>query len=283
MKLKEEKITKDDLIEYTDNYSDFSFEMKVLNCLPDSFKINHGGTYEDPVSGKYREFDIRAEYSKKKGFTKSIYMAIEVKNTKENFPLLVSCIPRKQEEAFHHLIVSKHRGHEYVGLSSHGRTHTVRHSLNKLYDVGNYIGKSLDQVGRKDARDKELIGNDSDIYSKWSQAVNSSNEIAEKAFFKSSNHDNNVFVSFIMPIVVIPDKTLWIAKYDKDGNRKGDIIQVEECQYFIGNKIELGDKVSNHDFTLTHLHIMTYSKFKKFVNEIDGHIDTIFPESERYF
>lgn len=283
MKLKEEKINKEDLKEYTENYSDFSFEMKVLNCFPDSFKVNHGGTYEDPVSGKFREFDIRAEYLFKRAFPHGIYMAVEAKNIKSNFPLLISCVPRKEMEAYHDIIVSKYKEDQVPGFPKYGLIKTIRHTNNRLYPINKFVGKSLDQIGRRDTGSFELINNDSDIYSKWSQAVNSSFELAEQAFFKSMINRISLFISFIMPIVVIPDKMLWIAKYDKEGNRIGEITQKDEFQYYIGNKFVLGDKISNEEFVLTHLHIMTFSKFKKFVNKIDRHIDTIFPESERYF
>lgn len=145
------------------------------------------------------------------------------------------------------------------------------------------MGKSLDQIGRKDQKGKELVGNDSDIYSKWSQAVNSSFELAETAYYESYDHQGKVFISFVMPIVVIPDNTLWIAKYDHEGNRVGVIKQKEECQYYICNKFELGDKISSEEIILTHLHIMTFSKFNKFVNGIVGYHDIIFPQSEIHF
>ena len=283
MKLRDDRITKKDLEEYTDKYSDFSFEMKVLNCFPDTFKVNHGGTYEDPVSGKFREFDIRAKYSFNRPHTHNIYMAVEAKNIQENFPLLISCVPRLKEEAYHHLIISKYKVGQFSGFPEHGKVSVVRPDNNKFYRSNDFVGKSLDQIGRRDHHDKELVGNDSDIYSKWSQAVNSSFELAETAYYESYDHQSKVFISFVMPIVVIPDNTLWIAKYDHEGNRIGEIKQNEECQYYIGNKFELGDKISGKEIVLTHLHIMTFSRFNKFVNEVENYSDSIFPQSEIHF
>jgi len=60
-KLKTDSIKKDDLVEYLDSCSDFSFELSVLKMLRESdVDCEHGGLYEDPVTGKSREFDIRA-------------------------------------------------------------------------------------------------------------------------------------------------------------------------------------------------------------------------------
>jgi hypothetical protein len=283
MKLKDKKITQKDLEEYSDKYSDFSFEMKVLNCFPDTYMVNHGGTYEDPISGKFREFDIRAKYSFNTPHTHNIYMAVEAKNIQDNFPLLISCVPRLKEEAYHDLVISKFKGAHYTSYIEYGKINTVRPSKNDFYKTGEFVGKSLDQIGRKEHGENELIGNDSDIYSKWSQAVNSSFELADTAFYESLDNQRKIFISFILPIVVIPDNTLWIARYDHEGNRLGEIEKNEECQYYICNKFVIGDKISSEEIILTHLHIMTFSKFEQFVNGIENYHDVIFPQSGIHF
>ena len=60
-KLKDDPIQDSDLKEYLNSYSDFSFELSVLKMLRENdVSCEHGGLYEDPVTGKYREFDIRS-------------------------------------------------------------------------------------------------------------------------------------------------------------------------------------------------------------------------------
>ena len=60
-KLSPNSITQSDIAEYLNGYSDFSFEIKVLKKFTNlGYECEHGGTYEDPVTGKSREFDIRA-------------------------------------------------------------------------------------------------------------------------------------------------------------------------------------------------------------------------------
>jgi hypothetical protein len=67
-KLKPDPITLTDLEEYLVEYSDFSFEMSVLQALEQAhFSCDHSGSYTDPVSGKIRQFDIRA-WRKRNGF-----------------------------------------------------------------------------------------------------------------------------------------------------------------------------------------------------------------------
>ena len=59
--LKSDQITRVDIEEYLADYADFSFELRVLKELTDlKIKCQHGGTYEDPITKKSREFDIRA-------------------------------------------------------------------------------------------------------------------------------------------------------------------------------------------------------------------------------
>lgn len=54
-------ITKDDIEEYLNHYADFSFELRVLKEFVDlRLSCSHSGTYDDPITGKSHEFDIRA-------------------------------------------------------------------------------------------------------------------------------------------------------------------------------------------------------------------------------
>jgi hypothetical protein len=100
-------ISKEDIQEYLGSYSDFTFEINILNLLTNmGFKSQHSGTYTDPVTQRMREFDIRAVYSKKllSGLYFNLFLAVECKNLKENFPLIIHCMPRTREEAFEDLI-----------------------------------------------------------------------------------------------------------------------------------------------------------------------------------
>jgi hypothetical protein len=68
-KLKTDEILPEDLVEYLNSYSDFSFELAVLKMLRTSdIDCEHGGYYEDPITKKSREFDIRAIKTIQNGF-----------------------------------------------------------------------------------------------------------------------------------------------------------------------------------------------------------------------
>jgi hypothetical protein len=101
-KLKTDPITQADLAAFAANDSDFAFELRVLRQLRGlGFQCEHSGTYEDPVTGKFRQFDIRAN----KNFGNvQLAMAVECKNIRPYHPLLVSAVPRTEAEAFHNRI-----------------------------------------------------------------------------------------------------------------------------------------------------------------------------------
>jgi hypothetical protein len=101
-KLKSTPITQKDLDEFIASGSDFAFEMTVLSLLRKmGFNTSHSGTYQDPVTQKIRQFDLRA--SKVQGDFR-LTLAVECKNLRTNFPLLISAVPRTVDEAFHEVI-----------------------------------------------------------------------------------------------------------------------------------------------------------------------------------
>src|SRR5437867_2805954 len=94
-----------DLSEYLKTDDDFAFELEILrSCLKGGgFNVEHGGAYRDPVTGKDRQFDIRLSISKERCVVR---LAIECKNLKSNFPLMVSRVPRRAQENFHDVMIS---------------------------------------------------------------------------------------------------------------------------------------------------------------------------------
>lgn len=156
-KLTNNIIQKSDIEDYLNNYSDFSFEIKVLQKLCSlGFSCEHSGTYEDPITKKTREFDIRAQKKSdlKDNITFNFRLAVECKNLRENFPLLVHCLPRTAAEAYQH-VINSHRSQTIMPYYRYG----LRVLLDKddsVYKVGSPVGKSCDQIGKK-AQSNELV------------------------------------------------------------------------------------------------------------------------------
>ena len=243
-KLKTDKIEEKDLKEYLGSYSDFSFELSVLKMLRESgVECEHGGHYQDPVTNKSREFDIRAM----KTFDSfRLRMAIECKNIRENFPVLVSCIPRHKQESYHQIAFVREPTTESVSgftiptpiaFRSRAAVLSIRGDFS-LYNPGEPVGKSTVQVGR--AQDGTISAHDSELYEKWGQCLGSANDLVERMYWDGDEKEEK-YISTVIPFVVVPDDRLWMVVYDEDGNMTGDPKPTDRCSCFIDKEYEMGN------------------------------------------
>lgn len=275
-KLKKDKIETAKMIEYLEKSSEFAFELKCLELLNSiSFECQHGGSYTDPLTNKPRQFDIRAEKSAKK---LRIHCAIECKNIAPHFPLLVICVPRVQKESFHELILSYHPNTEnqpYSGfLESLKNCDTKRiNHPHTIYAVGDPVGKSCAQVG-EDVKGS-IVAKDNEVFEKWSQALSSAYDLVEAATEKGEE-TNDACLSFILPLLVVPDGTLWMVNYKPDGNRNGDPFQTERCSFYIGQNYSAGF-LQQTDLIISHLEFVTFSGLHNLLKSLSDPYNSWFP------
>ncbi len=157
-KLRDTAINGQDLSSYVQTSSDFAFEMQVLSRLQTlGFECRHAGTYLDPVRERARQFDIRAVQNRGDN---RLSIAVECKNLRSTFPLLISCVPRQQTETFHQRILFI-REQLTAALQ-------VRDS-HKFYTANDMVAKQTDQVGK--GKDGDWIANDQETFDKVSQAA----------------------------------------------------------------------------------------------------------------
>jgi len=268
-KLKNDPILEADMLEYLNAYSDFSFELVVLKMLREHvFDCEHGGHYEDPVTNKSREFDIRAIKTIHKY---RVRMAIECKNIRENFPILISCIPRHEKESYHQiaLVSEPKKDSSYLAapsiLQSRTNTFDIRgeHSLYKPIDP---VGKSTVQVGR--ATDGTISANDAELYDKWGQCLSSASDLVERVYWDGGRKDSEDFYfSAVFPFVVVPNGRLWIVSYDVDGNRVSDPSLTVRCSCFIDKDYKMGTQLARASMSLSHIEIVTFDGMRSFVEE----------------
>lgn len=274
-KLSPDPIVQTDIKKYLNNYSDFSFELQVLKKFSDlGFECSHGGTYEDPVTNKSREYDIRALLQKK--FLR-IHLSVECKNLRENFPLVVHCLERKENESYNELIFTfkpkpptQQLGPISVPLPSAfiEFSRSIKVQQFSLYPKKQFVAKSADQVGKRNDNG-EITSTDGEVFDKISQAINSAIDLISEAHYL----DTDVFpayLTFVCPVLVIPDSTLWQAKYSDTGEQIGDPNQINHISYYIGKGWTVGDKLHSLHYTLSHLEIVTYSELQNFVEKYLG-------------
>jgi hypothetical protein len=259
-KLKSTPIAEKDLKEFLASESDFAFEMTVLSLLRKiGFNSLHSGTYQDPVTKKIRQFDLRA--GKNEG-NFLLTLAVECKNLRANFPLLITAVPRTIDEAFHEVI--KYR--ESPGFMV-PTTEAITISSNRsMYVAHEMVGKRTDQVGRTESN-AELVSDDALTFDKISQAINSSEDLVVECLASSA------LPSFraVVPILVVPSDVLWQVDYDQNGNITTPARRVGEATLFIdhswGTMVGITGRVN---YRISHLHIITVDNLEKIVNRWMG-------------
>ena len=269
-KLKSEPIQTVDLLEYLRSHSDFSFELAILQMLREKgLDCEHGGLYEDPVTGKSREFDIRSH----KAISKyCVRLAIECKNIGENFPILISCMPRHEQESYHQVALLGERRTDssfYVPSLAGSRAKTLDiQGRFSIYKPGEPVGKSTVQVGRSFS-DGSISANDSELYEKWGQCLSSAADLVNRAYWDGRNDDVYVdnTLSMVIPMVVVPNFRLWSVLYDDDGRRVSEPAQINRCSCFIGKEYEMGPSRVSAALSLSHVEIVTANGMISFVDD----------------
>ena len=258
--LQNDPIASVELIDFLDTSSNFAFELRCLERLVQlGFHCQHGGSYVDRVTNKTRQFDIRGQ--KEDGHLR-IRCAVECKNISEFFPLVIMCVPRACDESFHELVLSYHPDmmkkptpFEIPAFRENCKPVRLSHPTS-TYAIGSPVGKSCAQVGR--AQDDSIIGSDAEVFEKWSQALASAHDLADEATEDGERH-NSTFISLILPILVIPDGTLWKVDYSANGSRSSDPVKVNRCSFFIGRNYVAGNRMQGTSLTISHLEFVTLS------------------------
>jgi len=256
--LKIDPVSQVDIEEYLADYADFSFELRVLKELTDlKLKCQHGGTYDDPITGKSREFDIRALMYGDEALR--IALSVECKNIQPNFPLVLHCLKRKEEESYNELIVT-HIVSEDSPIYRED-TASIRLKNQTLYFKDQYVAKTADQVGR--ARDNTIVATDGGVFEKISQAINAAKDLISDASSLNATREDRY--TLVCPVLVVPDSMLWQVKYSDDGARVGPPEPVNQVSYFIGREWYIGPLTFS--YSLSHLEILTFSEIKNFVGK----------------
>lgn len=270
-------ITEKDLAEYLTTQNDFDLELFVYRTARElGLAASHGGTYNDPITEKPRQYDVRV--TGRVGIHR-VALAVECKSLSTSYPLLVSRIPRSEDESFHEVIFSHQlvqRGHTHiVGLERF--TPLPIRGLQSRYPLGKQVGKSTAQVGRNERGD--LISGDNQVFDKWSQALASAADLISTAKRASEELSVEEFFTCVLPVLVVSDDTLWLADYSDAGALTSGPTRAPHTTLFVGREYSspLGDTC-----TLSHLEIYTRSEIGKLFTQISKpgpFWQAVFPEA----
>ncbi len=264
-KLRADPISEADLVGFLDDCSDFGFEIRVhRELVRRGFASQHGGTYEDPTSGKPREFDIRAI---RMFGTRVLHLAVECKNLRVNYPLLVSCVPRRSGETYQCVIQSH----------THGRPQIVRlENSHSRYRIQAPVGKSCAQVGRA-AGTGDITAGDSGFYQKWAQALSSAEELIRQALSRKRQRSGIVIRTLVFSVVVVPNGTLWQCDFDEAGRRSAGPFATDHVSYFVDRTYTFPATLSSQEYSMSHIEFVTIDGLVKFVESF------AIPDAEDYF
>jgi hypothetical protein len=282
-KTSQKVITAADLTDYLNSESDFAFEIRVVKVLQKAGDVLHGGTYVDAITAKPRQFDIRVTISKDRCV---IRLAVECKNLKTTFPLLVSCLPRSDAEAFQHIAASVDLRYKTFSDTDQGvmaflanepfvRTLGMANA-NCMYKTGEPVGKVLAQVSRDS--DKEFNKpNDGELYGKWSQALSSADDLVAMCPDDGKLKECDYCFSSVIPVLVVPDGTLWRCGFDLEGNRTSEPELTKRVHFFVGKQSSYQERIFlGPDYTISHLEIVTLSGLPDLIADLNTH-ETLVP------
>jgi hypothetical protein len=276
-KLRNNPLTANDLSNFIATESDFAFELQVLNSLrTDGIECQHGGTYIDPVTSKPRQFDIRA-----RAFTECywLYLAIECKHLKPNYPLLVHCVPRLPAESHHGILQSRNHNPTFGRREDQIHGQVMLSGPDGIFRRGESVGKVLDQVGR--TLQDDLIGGDRESFDKWTQAVASAEWLVREAYDAGAFEMQQIMLlSFICPILVVPNATLWQVDYSDTGAIQIPPRQVDQSNLYIDRETTITAGAYSMDYRLSHLVIVTLGRLCRLIHEWSDEgssLTTVFP------
>ena len=277
-KLKKNPITVDDIREFVEDHSDFTFELSVYSQLIElGFTCDHGGTYSDPLTKKIRQFDIRATWTDHSQWLlpqEQIRLAVECKQLQDNFPLVIHTVPRKFDEGTHDVLLS-------VDPEKFDLSHEVQITIPafvpnamkwevagkfSIYNENKPVGKSCAQVGRDQAG---ITSTNSDVFNKWTQAISSAQVLADRASDEGSGYKyHGALVTIILPVVVVPNNRLWEVQFNADGMQQTEPRMVNRCPYWIDSMAECGDRLTGFSYTITQLEFVTTDGLTKLTQDL---------------
>lgn len=292
---------KDEIIKALETDSSFSFEMEVLQALSNKkFQCDHSGLYIDPYTKKNREFDIRARLNVKDNW--HINLAVECKKIDPESPLIIHSTMIPINDRVHSLIInySNYKKESSSTISfidnasaiyganfAKALNHQVRYkdtpkgSFPSLTSSFEFVGRSMDQLKSKMVgKDKVYTLNDSEIHEKFSQAQHSLVEMIEDSYNFEYKKGPVRHQFFNLPILVVPNNTLWEQRYNPDGKKNGEPYPIKRVPFYINKTYQDEFHKYTPSFFLRFMEIVTFDGLTEFLetmlNTDDGFQNTVF-------
>lgn len=233
--------------------SGFALEMRTLRALREAgFDCQHGLLYVDPVTDLDRQFDLRAVAYRKRC---CIRLAVECKGVREGHPLVFGRLPRSPEESQHQVLVSSaddldpRQPHKLPIYEKHAKAETL-YGTESLYLPEKPVAKTYLHYSPSPKNEPD------EIHVRWMQAVASSSDLLFSAHDEYTRMEVDDCATFILPMVVVPDGSLWVIDYAASGKPLGEPKPEERVEFAIFKTVS-GPKMYGEDLRLSHLEFVT--------------------------
>jgi hypothetical protein len=268
-------LTTQEIDQYLTTRSDFDLELFAYRTLiATGYTATHSGTYVDPITAKYRQFDVRGWALPFKDW--NVYLAVECKSLTTESPLVISRVPRPDSDSFHEVMSSTLTGNTPLFDVIRQDVHVT---AMPVYPSGKFVGKRMNQP-RKD-KTGGFKDDERDSYDKWAQALSS----AAAMMRDHVTATKSAMLAVVLPILLLNDDTLWTADYAEDGTRVGNSALVDEAAFFVDREFECSAPTSQVRYHMSHVHILTRRSFSGFIVELARSrgflLERIFGNTER--
>ena len=189
-------------------------------------------------------------------------------------PAGCSCMPRRRQESYHEVIINcpptaiDLKGGNRIIVKGHQASSIRLDTAPFYYPPCQQVGKATTQLGRL-AKESGFMDGDAQVYDRWAQAIASTHDLVVKAGTANTLYNTPYFFSATIPVMVVPDGTLWVANHTDNGVLTKPFKQVREVSYFVGKEYSVVGEC-NYKHTISHLHIYTLDAFTAFINTIIG-------------
>lgn len=268
------------MVKFLETDSSFAFEMQVRELFAAKrLRYRHGGTYDDPIERKPRQFDLTADLNLADAYLPvRLRMAIECKCLSEFAPMLVYRSPRSAYEAGHCVIArtcgDRNAVHDAIQyqqpmprLSNESGAFPKACTLElqpsrSMYSSGEPVGKSAECITKD--RNGNIKGGDKEIYPRWTQALQSASAMLPD-IVNGYSDEKSIVIHWIVPILVVPDDRLYVVDFNDSGAQTRAPTSVDRTSFFV-DYTPSGISIAGPEFRFGHLEIMTYSHLKSFVD-----------------
>lgn len=136
-----------------------------------------------------------------------------------------------------------------------------------IYPVGEPVGKSCDQVGKRP--DGEVVAYDNDVFDKLSQSLHSACELLASAHYACLRGDGLV-ISAVIPMLVVPADRLWVVTYDSAGTLVAGPKRAKHVEYFADRSWHVGGGTTERVeyYSLSHIEICEMDYLEEFVTSL---------------